>query len=607
VHAQPPVLLGMTSRFGTHLMGTLVSYTAGADSVVNLYNLRIDSGMRSGYWFQDMTQAPNGKFYGLTATAAYLNSYSPGYLFEYDYVTGTFTPKVAFDSMSGYRILSALTLSQSGLMYSVTGYGGANNAGTIFSYKPGDTAVAKLYDMPDSAFAITSLLQIRNDLYGMTSGDGTNRSGTLFRFNIRTNAYTVLFSFPFNAHPIGRLTLIGDTLYGMTQSDGSNLAGTLFRYIIGQSTDTVLYNFQTAYGYPSSDLTLGPDGLLYGLTSGSVPRGFGTMFNFNPGTDSLQVLHNFRASTYDGISPWGGMTLGTDSIFYGMTGQGGVNNAGTVFTYNSQTGAYNKVADLSHASGGYPDWGHMVQYFTPPVLTSSPQSRTICPGTGVTLTAAATGQALRYQWIVSTDGGSSYTYVTGATSSNYTLTATAAEDGYLYRTLVSNNGGIDTSTAAIITVTHINDSVTSVKNVCASMQAGAAYQWLDCNTGQPISGATAQSYTATVNGSYSCVIMLNGCTDTTACQIVRSVGINNIEEYNIRLSPNPTSGILTVSNINGGEFDLEIVNMIGAELMRASIAGTKTDIDMSALPDGIYEVRITIERAVRAQKVVKIH
>jgi hypothetical protein len=54
-------------------------------------------------------------------------------------------------------------------------------------------------------------------------------------------------------------------------------------------------------------------------------------------------------------------------------------------------------------------------------------------------------------------------------------------------------------------------------SVSLNATTGSSYQWL--KDGSPISNATAQSYTATVPGSYQ-VIVTNGCADTSAAQAV---------------------------------------------------------------------------------------
>lgn len=73
----------------------------------------------------------------------------------------------------------------------------------------------------------------------------------------------------------------------------------------------------------------------------------------------------------------------------------------------------------------------------------------------------------------------------------------------------------------------VNDtSVQVVDATLTSNQSNANYQWIDCSNNSIIDGATFQSYTATVNGSYACIIT-NGCAlDTSSCQQINC--LNNI-------------------------------------------------------------------------------
>src|SRR5262249_15498237 len=60
-----------------------------------------------------------------------------------------------------------------------------------------------------------------------------------------------------------------------------------------------------------------------------------------------------------------------------------------------------------------------------PVVTTNPASQTVCPGS-VTFNAAATGSpAPTAQWQMSTDGGTTFSDIAGATSASYTFTAGA--------------------------------------------------------------------------------------------------------------------------------------------------------------------------------------
>ena len=57
------------------------------------------------------------------------------------------------------------------------------------------------------------------------------------------------------------------------------------------------------------------------------------------------------------------------------------------------------------------------------------------------------------QWQVSTDGGLTWSNISGATSTTFTLsTTTTSENGYEYRAVFTNSLGSATTTVALLTV-----------------------------------------------------------------------------------------------------------------------------------------------------------
>jgi len=91
-----------------------------------------------------------------------------------------------------------------------------------------------------------------------------------------------------------------------------------------------------------------------------------------------------------------------------------------------------------------------------PKVTKNPHSQTVSPGDAVSFTAAATGSpTITVQWQVSTNGGKTWTNVTGnasATTDTLTFYTTSGENGYLYRAVFTNSAGTATSKAAKLTV-----------------------------------------------------------------------------------------------------------------------------------------------------------
>jgi hypothetical protein len=104
---------------------------------------------------------------------------------------------------------------------------------------------------------------------------------------------------------------------------------------------------------------------------------------------------------------------------------------------------------------------------TAPVVTLNPVSQTATSGT-VTFTAAASGSpAPTVQWQVSTNGGASFSNISGATSTSLTVTVTPAVNGNQYRAVFTNGCGTATTTAA--TLTTCNPPVITLSNSTIAM------------------------------------------------------------------------------------------------------------------------------------------
>src|SRR6266850_1944689 len=90
---------------------------------------------------------------------------------------------------------------------------------------------------------------------------------------------------------------------------------------------------------------------------------------------------------------------------------------------------------------------------TLPTITTQPTNQTVAAGQTATFTAAATGSPTpTAQWQVSTDGGVTFSNVSGATSTTLSFTTTLSQNGNRYRAVFTNAAGTATTTAATLTV-----------------------------------------------------------------------------------------------------------------------------------------------------------
>ncbi len=89
-----------------------------------------------------------------------------------------------------------------------------------------------------------------------------------------------------------------------------------------------------------------------------------------------------------------------------------------------------------------------------PLVTHQPASVTVTPGERAAFEATASGfPTPTEQWEVSTDEGSTWSAIAGATGPQYAIEAAAiSESGHEYRAVFSNSGGSTASTPALLTV-----------------------------------------------------------------------------------------------------------------------------------------------------------
>ena len=113
-----------------------------------------------------------------------------------------------------------------------------------------------------------------------------------------------------------------------------------------------------------------------------------------------------------------------------------------------------------------------------PSVTTQPASQTVTAGQTATFTAAASGNPTpTVQWQVSTDSGSTFSDITGATSTTLTLSnTTTAQNGDEYRAVFTNSVGTATTSAATLTVTPSTLATVSAVSVSWGTAGTAALQ-----------------------------------------------------------------------------------------------------------------------------------
>jgi beta-glucosidase len=99
-----------------------------------------------------------------------------------------------------------------------------------------------------------------------------------------------------------------------------------------------------------------------------------------------------------------------------------------------------------------------------PAITKQPAaSVTVTSGKTVTLTAKAGGTpAPTVKWQVSTNSGSTWRTLSGATSTSYTFTSKLSQSGYQYRAVFTSTAGTVTSSVSVLTVKTATTATTKI-------------------------------------------------------------------------------------------------------------------------------------------------
>ncbi|MEM7039674.1 MAG: T9SS type A sorting domain-containing protein, partial [Bacteroidota bacterium] len=219
-----------------------------------------------------------------------------------------------------------------------------------------------------------------------------------------------------------------------------------------------------------------------------------------------------------------------------------------------------------------------------PTASISPASGMACEGDSVWLSAPSMDGAT-YAWLMNGMA------IAGAMDSMYAATASGN-----YQVIMTGPLGSDTSSMSMVTLTPGPTGMITMNGNDLTCSAASSYQWY--MNGMMIAGATMQMYTASTNGDYHCVITDSmGCTGSSDT-VSFAVGIQQGLAGNLNIFPNPTENQVNIAwtTTVGDRFELDLLDAMGRRIQQIALDALngryETTLDMSALPAGVYFVRI---------------
>ena len=106
--------------------------------------------------------------------------------------------------------------------------------------------------------------------------------------------------------------------------------------------------------------------------------------------------------------------------------------------------------------------------------------------------------------------------------------------------------------------------------------------------------------TAEIYFDFNPAIVTNTCTT----EFVETLGNDNFAFANLNFFPNPVKNSLSISN-NSLIDSVEITSVLGQQMLSQKVNSLQADIDMSALSNGIYFVKVTAEGQEKTVKIIK--
>jgi hypothetical protein len=186
-----------------------------------------------------------------------------------------------------------------------------------------------------------------------------------------------------------------------------------------------------------------------------------------------------------------------------------------------------------------------------------------------------------------------YTWMDGNTYTSSNNTATH---------IIPNAAGCDSVITLDLTIINIDATINNSNNfLSASNTTADSYQWVDCNNSNAaITGETSATFTPTNNGSFAVEITVGTCTETSDCETISTIGLNENELKNIVLYPNPTTSILSIKSDAEVE-KMEVINLYGEVVQTFK----QTTFSVENLTAGVYFVNVHTNTGIAKLRFVK--
>jgi hypothetical protein len=235
----------------------------------------------------------------------------------------------------------------------------------------------------------------------------------------------------------------------------------------------------------------------------------------------------------------------------------------------------------------------------PEISISANPTGSICKGylAKFTTTIVNGGTTPGYQWQL--NGAN----ITGANSSSY-ASPNLSNGEVISCILTSSESCSNPKTASSNSITMVVNPIPAVPTITVNgntltSSSNIGNQWY--LNGNIINGATDQTYVATINGTYTLKVTVNGCSSTKSINIT-TIGINEKEtedEVIFSVYPNPSEGEFTLnfSSKQNKAYSFFVLSTIGSVVMQERMSVINGEyqnkINMTSFDKGAYILVVT--------------
>ncbi len=195
---------------------------------------------------------------------------------------------------------------------------------------------------------------------------------------------------------------------------------------------------------------------------------------------------------------------------------------------------------------------------------------------------------------------------TVSTCDSYTWSAnevTYTTSGQHSQTLMSAAGCDSTVTLNLTIIQTPTANVTDDSLGTLTGSGGTPVQWINCATNTAIAGATAATFTPTVNGTYAIVVSNGNCNDTSNCVVVSYIGLNENQTIDADIYPNPTTNEVNITFESSSA--LMIIRDAHGKMIQMQTIQSGESISLENIQNGIYFFELTTEQGKTVKRVVK--